>query len=382
MMIDSSGVAPVRHPPAELQSAAVTSGGDLIFLPPSDPEPGDYSAVDFSITRDAGRAVAAGIPANTTRAYKRAWKRFEDWCQGTGRVALPATPHTLTQYVHAMTEACAAPATIDQAVGIIRAKHRQAGHTGQPDTEGALKTLRGYKLKLAKAGYRVRKRDPLSPDDMATMIDACDPATPAGLRDRAILLLGYSIMGRRSELSELDIPDIIEVAGKGVRVFIASSKTDKAVEGAGVAVPFGEPESACPVRAVRAWIEYLAGRGFATGPLFRPVDQKGRVGGEPGKTGTPCDRLTGRAINDIIRQRAQLARIKSANVGGHSIRSGGATAAYDAGAYITSLARQGRWTEKSGTLLGYIRGVDDWEDNAMKNVRIVKKNKKERNNEP
>ncbi len=92
-----------------------------------------------------------------------------------------------------------------------------------------------------------------------------------GLRDRAILLLGFSGAFRRSELAALTVADIEETEA-GLRVHIRSSKTDQESAGAVVAVIRGNGH--CPVRALNSWLEAA---GITEGPIFRPLTKGGKV---------------------------------------------------------------------------------------------------------
>jgi integrase len=85
------------------------------------------------------------------------------------------------------------------------------------------------------------------------------------VRDRALLLLGFAGAFRRSELVSLDVADL-QFCDGGLRVTIHRSKTDQEGQGATIAIVPGS--TACPVKAVRSWIEAA---GLSDGPLFRPV---------------------------------------------------------------------------------------------------------------
>ena len=108
------------------------------------------------------------------------------------------------------------------------------------------------------------------------MMAAC-PATLIGMRDRALLALGFAGAFRRSELVALDMADLAEVAD-GLRVTIRRSKTDQEGAGQEIAIPRGHHIR--PVETLQAW---LAAAGITAGPVFRQVTQTGkRVGGGAG----------------------------------------------------------------------------------------------------
>lgn len=139
---------------------------------------------------------------------------------------------------------------------------------------------------------------------------------PKGLRDRALLLLGFGGAFRRSELVALDFADL-EFCSGGLRVTIQKSKTDQEELGATIAIVPGS--IACPVEATRNWIEAA---GITDGPLFRPIGRSGRI---------IARRLSDRAVAEVVKAHAHRIGLNAADFSGHSLRSG----------FLTSAARQG-----------------------------------------
>lgn len=328
-----------------------------------------YADADYSISAETLERLRTATPANTRAAYEWAWGRFTDWCTEHGRIALPATPQTLADYIVQMIGVDLAPATIDQAIGAIRTRHRRAGHAHQPDTAAALELLRAYRREWADAGGKVRKARPVLLPALRAMAETCGEAS-ADRRDLLLLLLGFNIMGRRSELAALDLEDIT-VTDDGLLVRIRRSKTDQAAIGTEVAVPYGQHPRTCAVRAFRAWRDLLADRGITSGALLRPIDRHGRIGNEPNAAGRVTARLTGKSVSEAVRRRAVLAELEQAErYTGHSLRSGAATVAYAAGVPVSVIAAHGRWSEKSPVVLGYIRAVDKWTNNPMRGIGL------------
>src|SRR5439155_23271348 len=99
------------------------------------------------------------------------------------------------------------------------------------------------------------------------------PSTRVGLRDRALLLLGFAGAFRRSELVSLDVADL-EFARAGLIVTLRKSKTDQEGKSRRLGIPFGSSEATCPVRAVKNWLETAR---IENGPIFRPLDRFQRV---------------------------------------------------------------------------------------------------------
>lgn len=343
-----------------------------VIVRPDAPEAAEYTDADFSISDAAAERLINAPAENTILAHDYDWGNFTRWCAERGRVPLPATAQTLLDYVTWMMEKPrpSSPASIDRAMGSIRSVHADRGHLDQPPTRPARRVLRAYRRQWSDAGNEVRKALPATVDVLRAMVDTCDPATPAGVRDRAILLLGFALMARRSELATLNIADV-KPGQEGLEVTIRHSKTDQEAKGRDVAVLAGQHPETCPVRATQAWLALLADRGVTSGALFRPVDRHGRIGDEPEAAGKARDRLTGRAVSEIVRRHALAAGLKDASdYKGHSLRSGAASAAYVARAPVAEIAKHGRWAENSPVVLGYIRGVDKWTNHPMRGVGL------------
>lgn len=324
-------------------------------LVPTQTAPSDLALSDTTRAR-----IIDGFAANTRKAYTRQWQAFTDWCGFTGRRPVPATAETLAEYVGYLGDTGLSRSTIEQAIATIRTAHRTAGHDNQPDTRPARLVLKSVSRERAQAGRRQKKAPPVSIDALRAMINTCDPSTLIGLRDRVVLVLGLALMGRRSELVALNLDDIRETAD-GLLVLIRTSKTDQEGIGEEVALPYGQHPDTCPVRVVRAWVAALAEHGITTGRLVRSVSKAGRIGAS----------LSDQWVGDIVRGRAVAALLTNAEkYSAHSLRAGGATSAYKAGAPVSTIAEHGRWAEGSPVVLGYIRAEDKWKDNPIRGIGL------------
>ncbi len=128
----------------------------------------------------------------------------------------------------------------------------------------------------AHDGHGAAQKAPALTDDIRAMVDATD-AGMIGVRDRALILLGFAGAFRRSELVGLDVEDC--AFGKdGLTVTLRRSKTDQAGAGRKIGIPYGSNPETCPVRTVQAWLEQA---GITTGPLFRSINRHGQV--QPGR---------------------------------------------------------------------------------------------------
>lgn len=179
------------------------------------------------------------------------------------------------------------------------------------------------------------------------MVSHCDSSIK-GLRDRAILLLGFGGAFRRSELAALMAEEIEEADG-GLRVLIRRSKTDQEAEGQIVPVLRGAKQ--CPVEAVTAWMEAA---GIESGPLFRRMVKGGTVRPEA---------LTPHSIGQIVKFYAKKAGYKAEDFGGHSLRAGFLTSAAENGASMFRMMDVSRH-KSVDTVRGYVRRAEEFQDHA------------------
>lgn len=329
-----------------------------------------HTAVDHTISESTARRIADSVPANTRIAYQRALDKFDTWCEQVGRTAVPCTTETLKEYAGHLADTDVAPRTLAQALGAIVTAHRSAGIT-PPEWKAAAPIIKGHRVARADRGVRERRPAALTIANLRRISEACDPATPAGVRDRALLLLGFNMMARRSEIVGLDIGDITDI-DYGLTVFVKKSKTDQNATGRTVVVGYGSTPETCAVRTVRAWRDFLAGRGITTGPLWRAIDTHGRLVGEP-KWLAPAKwkgdlRMSGEAVRLILRRRILAAGVDATGLSPHSLRHGGATESSRAGADREAIARKGGWVPGSAALHGYIEPVTAEKEDPMRGV--------------
>ena len=250
--------------------------------------------------------------ANTERAYAGDWARFEAWCRHHGRRALPASEFTIQTHLLHLSDEGLRFSTISRAYASIRVQHERAG-----ERLPTLHTVTTALSNLAKTlGSATHGKTPLLAEQLRMAV-AGEAVTNLGVRDRALLLLGFAAALRRSELVALDRQDV-HFSDDGLTVTVRRSKTDQKGEGRVVGVPHGS-KAACPVRATKAWIE--AGS-IVEGALFRRIDRWGHIAPE---------RLAPAAVARAVKRAAELVGLDPAEFAGHSLRSGLATSAAKAG---------------------------------------------------
>jgi integrase len=341
--------------------------------------PGVHSGADYAIPAETAALIREAVPENTALAYRSRWRSFEDWCRGAGRVALPATAQTVAAYLtHLAVDRGLKATTADAHLTAIRAVHRGTG-AAPPDLLAARKVVvAAQRREAARDGrYGPRRAVPVMAADLLAIVAACDPETAAGLRDRAVVLLGFALLARRAELAALSVSDVEHAPGEGLAVTIRASKTDQAARGLVRRVHYASAEALCPVRAVLAWLDYLAARGITAGPLFTRVDRWGNLGAVAGGRypGARDGRLRPQAVGDIVTAACEAAGL-SAPAGaagrppagegrrfsGHSLRRGGATSMLKAGAQPLNVSRHGRWADGSRAFAGYVEEATGFGD--------------------
>jgi integrase len=185
--------------------------------------------------------------------------------------------------------------------------------------------------------------------DLKRMLDSL-PATRVGLRDRALLLLGFAGAFRRAELVSLDIADL-EFSSVGLVVTLRRTKTDQEGKSRRVGIPYGSTDKTCPVRSLQAWLE--AAR-LVDGPVFRSLDSFQRV---------QKRRLSDKAVARIVKRRAAAVGLDPDRYAGHSLRAGLATSAAAGGASERVIMAQTRH-RSADMVRRYIREGNLWRENA------------------
>ncbi len=360
--------------------------------------PARYGRADFELPDATSALIAEAVPENTSLAYRSRWRSFQAWCGQSGRVALPATAQTVAVYLtHLAAERGLKATTVDAHLTAIRAVHRSAGAV-PPDSLTARKiVIAAQRREAARDGrYGPRKAVAVMAADLPAIAAACDTETATGLRDRAVVLLGFALLARRSELAALNISDIELAPGDGLAVTIRSSKTDQSARGVVRRIHYASNERICPVRAVLAWTSLLAERGVTAGPLFTRIDRWGNIGPAVGGryVAAPArdGRLRPQAIGAIVAalcESSGLGRRGAADpqgaasgasgaaaqpgerrrYSGHSLRRGGATSMLKAGAQPLNVSRHGRWSDGSRSFAGYVEEATGFgDDNPTMNL--------------
>jgi integrase len=300
-------------------------GTDLVPAAQTSLETAVAAAADF---------IAASQAPNTTRAYAADWRHFGRWCAAVGQVALPAGPGTVAAYLSAMATAGAKASTIRRRTCAIADAHRRTGHDSPTSHPGVQATLKGIGRTL---GSPPKKKAALTVELLAKAVRRI-PTSLHGLRDRALILVGFAAALRRSELVGLDVEDLVRHA-KGLVITIRRSKTDQLGAGVTKAIPHGRRLHV--IEALDAW---LAAAAIASGPIFR-AERAGTVSPQ---------RLCDRQVARIVKKRAREIGLDPSLFAGHSLRSGYITTADERGAPIAAIAAHAGHA-KLDTTRGYMQ---------------------------
>ena len=330
---------------------------------PANTELDPYSTLRIQLARTALEAktrefARRSIARNTERGYRSDWADFLEFCDQHGRQALPADPETVALYYTGLAEVGAKPSTIKRRQASIKKAHQLAGRLSPTDDPRPRAVMAGIRREL---GVRANQKAPLMTDLVRQLLEHIPTDTEAGLRDRALLLLGFASGRRRSELVALDVEDLREVA-EGYRVMVRRSKTDQEGEGVEVGIPYGQHSDSCPVTALKS---YLAATGISSGPLFRPANRNGDLRkGYRGEDGFWRDwRMSADNVALIVKHWIQKAGLSPADFAGHSLRAGLATQAAANGAPERAIMAQTGHADVE-MVRRYIRSGQLFQENA------------------
>ena len=307
-------------------------------------------SLEEALDAAAGYAKSSRSAA-TWRAYEADWKVFREWCESVELDPLPATSHTVALFLAAEAKLRRAPATLGRRLSAIRLMHLGAKLPSPHDALEVAEVLRGIRRRWKRPPAQ---KAPAVDEDIKRMVDAVEPQTLKGLRDRALLLLGFAGAFRRSELVALDTDHLIE-RDEGFAVRIASSKTDQEGQGQMVAIPRVEGSSYCPVRAVTDWMVVA---GITQGPVFRRLHRGDKVG---------RSRLSAPSVALVVKELAGKAGLDAGRYAGHSLRSGFLTSAARNRASIFKMADQSRH-KSLDVLRAYVRDAERFEDHAAEGL--------------
>lgn len=347
--------------PTEIANETTGLTSDTVLL--SYPSPTDSQSTSSAVARwdpeaqnrewedQARDYICNSLAENTRKAYASDWRHFAAWCSDDGHSALPASPDSVALYLVAQAQSLKV-STLQRRLTTIAQVHQVAGFDAPTQSPKVRTVWRGIRRQL---GVAPEQKVAAVTQHIEAMLTAL-PDSVAGLRTRALLLVGFSGALRRSEIVGLDRRDAV-FGAQGIVLIIRRSKTDQESAGLKLGIPYGSDPKTCPVRALRAWLD---ASGITRGPLFRAVDRHGHISDT---------RLTGRAVASIVKRAAAAAGFDPTAFGAHSLRAGLITSAALAGVEERDIARQSRH-RSTAVLRSYIRDADVWRDNVAGRVGL------------
>ncbi|HVW57287.1 MAG TPA: site-specific integrase [Rhizobiaceae bacterium] len=282
----------------------------------------------------AGRArdyVEAASSANTRRAYAADWRHFASWCRRQGIELLPPDPQVVGLYITACASGKATGGKKPSSVSTI--ERRLAALSWNFTQRGQSLDRKDRAIATVMAGIRnthaapPRQKEAILSEDLIAMLETLDRGALRGLRDRAMLLIGFAGGLRRSEIVGLDCGrdqtqdgrGWVEFLDKGLLVTLRGKTGWREVE-----IGRGSADATCPVVALETWLRLAR---IAYGPLFRRVTGQGKAVG--------ANRLNDQEVARLVKRTALAAGVRGdlaegerrQKFAGHSLRAGLASSA-------------------------------------------------------
>lgn len=226
---------------------------------------------------------------NSARAYAADLRSYEAFCRERQLSPYPAEADTLTSYIAALADKKRKLATINRHLASIQKRHRESGLTSAVGTPPVNRVLKG----VAKALGKKQKQAPaFTVEHLKSCIEQLDLSTPNGVRDRALLLLGFAGAFRRSELVGVNI-EHLKIRGNTLFISMGRTKTNQEKEAQEKAFFLAENPLFCPIRAYQDWAAQL---GRKKGPLFVSIRRGSKAG-----AGVPTTkRLSTNSVNTLV----------------------------------------------------------------------------------
>ena len=293
---------------------------------------------------------------NTVRAYKSDFNDFGLFCAKNGFKSLPTQPKIVALYLTHLSTKEIKMSTIKRRLVSIGVIHKLKGLYLDTKHPTIVENLMG--IKRRKGSFQKGKK-PLLINNLKNIIKVIDQENYEEIkkiRDKTIILVGFSGGFRRNEIVSLDIDDL-DFVNEGVRINLKRSKSDQFGEGSLKALPYFESSQYCPVKSLLNWLEISK---IKSGPLFRRFIKGSKLSEK---------RLTDQTVALIVKEYLKLGGIDNRNYSGHSLRSGFATSAAESGAEERSImAMTGHKT--TGMVRRYIKEANLFKNNALNKVKI------------
>ena len=293
---------------------------------------------------------------NTVRAYKSDFNDFGLFCAQNGFKSLPSEAKVVSLYLTHLSTKDIKMSTLKRRLVSIGVIHKLKGHYLDTKHPIIIENIMGIKR---RKGSIQKGKKPLLINNLKMIIKVIDEYNKneiIKLRDRSIILMGFSGGFRRSEIVSLDYDDL-DFVNEGLKINLKKSKTDQFGEGLIKGLPYFDNNQYCPVLSLKNWIEIS---NIRSGPLFRRFSKNSKLSE---------NRLTDQTVALLIKKYLKLAGIDSKNYSGHSLRSGFATSAAESGAEERSImAMTGH--KSTEMVRRYIKEANLFKNNALNKIKI------------
>ena len=293
---------------------------------------------------------------NTLRAYKSDFNDFGIFCAQNGFKSLPSDPKIVSLYLTHLSTKDAKISTLKRRLVSIGVIHKLKGHYLDTKHPAIIENILGIKR---RKGSVQKGKKPILINCLIQLVNVIDQQNRKEikkLRDRSIILVGFSGGFRRNEIVSLDYDDL-DFVPEGLKISLRRSKTDQFGEGFTKALPYFDNPQYCPVLSLKKWIEISK---IASGPVFRRFSKGSKLSN---------NRLTDQTVALLIKEYLKLAGIDSKNYSGHSLRSGFATSAAESGVEERSImAMTGH--KSTEMVRRYIKEANLFKNNALNKIKI------------
>ena len=293
---------------------------------------------------------------NTVRAYKSDFNDFGIFCAQNGFKSLPSEPKIVSLYLTHLSTKDAKMSTLKRRLVSIGVIHKLKGHYLDTKHPAIIENIMGIKR---RKGSIQKSKKPILINNLKqiiNVIDKQDKEEIKKLRDRSIILIGFSGGFRRNEIVSLDYDDL-DFVPEGLKISLRRSKTDQFGEGFTKALPYFDSSQYCPVMSLKRWIEISK---IASGPVFRRFSKGSKLSN---------NRLTDQTVALLIKEYLNLAGIDSKNYSGHSLRSGFATSAAESGAEERSIMNM-TGHKSTEMVRRYIKEANLFKNNALNKLKF------------
>ena len=300
--------------------------------------------------------LKASKAANTIRAYRSDFHDFGLFCAKNGFKSMPSEVKTISLYLSYLAANNVKISTIKRRIVSIGVLHKLKGHYLDTKHPAIIENLLGIKR---RKGVKQKGKKPLLINDLKQIINVIDEQKNSEIkiiRDRSIILLGFGGAFRRNELVSLDFDDL-EFVNEGLKINIKKSKTDQFGEGSIKALPYFENQKYCPVKSIQEWLKISE---IKSGSLFRKF-YKGMV--------LSNNRLSDQSVALLIKYYLNKVGIDNSNYSGHSLRSGFATSAAEAGVEERSIMNM-TGHKSTEMVRRYIKEANLFKNNALDKIKF------------